>query len=292
MSRMTSSEAQQPVTHPETTVGAVRLTVADLDRSVAFYDETFGLQVVDGGGDTLTLGTGGAVLVALDELPGARPAPRATGLFHFALLVPDRASLARWLAHAARTRVPLQGLSDHFVSEAIYLADPDGHGIEVYADRPRTAWEGQTHRLTTEPLDVPSLLSELDDPATEPFAGLPDGTVMGHVHLQVRDVPEAIRFYRDVLGFELQATYGDQAAFLGAGGYHHHIGANTWNSLGSGPPPAGAAALRYATIVLPDEAALDDVARRWAEAGAAAGEHADGIVLHDPSGIALLLSSR
>lgn len=290
--RMGPREAQQPVIHPTTTVGEVRLTVADLDRSLSFYDETFGLGVIDRDGGTASIGTGGEVLVVLDELPGARPAPRATGLFHFALLVPDRASLARWLAHAARTRVPLQGMSDHFVSEAIYLADPDGHGIEVYADRPRAAWEGQTHRLTTEPLDVPSLLSELADPATEPFTGLPAGTVMGHVHLQVRDVPEAIRFYRDVLGFELQATYGTQAAFLGAGGYHHHVGANTWNSLGSGPPAAGAAALRYATIVVPDEAALDEVAGRAAEAAAAARERDGELVVRDPSGVTLVIRSR
>jgi catechol 2,3-dioxygenase len=285
-------QAHAPVIHPATTIGEVRLTVADLERSLAFYEDTFGLGVVDRDGGTASIGTGGKTLVILDELPGARPAPRATGLFHFALLVPDRASLARWLAHAARMRVELQGLSDHFVSEAIYLADPDGHGIEVYADRPRAAWEGQTHRLTTEPLDIPSLLSELADPATEPFTRLPVGTVMGHVHLQVRDVPEAIRFYRDVLGFDLQATYGTQAAFLGAGGYHHDIGANTWNSLRSGPPPAEAAALRYATIVLPDAATLDAVAGRVAAAGAAAGEYDDALLVRDPAGVPLLLRSR
>jgi catechol 2,3-dioxygenase len=274
-----------------TTMGPVELTVADLDRSLGFYRSALGLEALERDGGTARVGAGGTTLLVLVEEPGATPAPRSTGLFHFALLVPERVDLARWLAHAARERVQLQGLSDHFVSEAIYLADPDLHGIEVYADRPRERWEGQVERMTTLPLDVQDLLGELESPETAPFAGLPAGTRMGHVHLQVSSVPEAVQFYRDVLGLDLMATYGAQAAFLSAGGYHHHVGANTWNSLGAGPPPPGSAALRHATVVLPDGAERDRVAARVADAGNAVEEHGDGLLVRDPAGNALVLAT-
>jgi catechol 2,3-dioxygenase len=274
-----------------TTMGPVELTVADLDRSLGFYRSALGLEALERDGGTARVGAGGTTLLVLVEEPGATPAPRSTGLFHFALLVPERADLARWLANAARERVQLQGLSDHFVSEAIYLADPDLHGIEVYADRPRERWEGQVERMTTLPLDVQDLLGELESPETAPFAGLPAGTRMGHVHLQVSSVPEAVQFYRDVLGLDLMATYGAQAAFLSAGGYHHHVGANTWNSLGAGPPPPGSAALRHATVVLPDGAERDRVAARVADAGNTVEEHGDGLLVRDPAGNALVLAT-
>ena len=161
----------------------------------------------------------------------------------------------------------MTGVSDHFVSEALYLRDPDGHGIEIYADRPRELWEGQVARMTTEPLDLENLLRELDDPEREPFDGLPGGTVMGHVHLQVADIPETLRFYRDVMGFDEMATLGSQATFLSAGGYHHHVGANTWASAGAPPPPEGSASLRLASVVLPDSASRDEVVGRVAATG-------------------------
>jgi catechol 2,3-dioxygenase len=206
--------------------------------------------------------------------------------------VPERTDLARWLAHAARDQVPLVGMSDHFVSEAIYLTDPDGHGIEIYHDRPREHWEGQVGgRLTTEPLDVASLLGELDDPAKAPFDGLPPGTDMGHVHLQVADVEASTAFYRDLLGFDLMAELMGTAAFYGAGGYHHHVGANVWHSRGASPAPAGTARLRRATIVLPDVAERDKVAGRLADAGHEVEAREDGLLVHDPSGIALLLAA-
>ena len=243
--------------------------------------------MLEQGGGEARLGAGETELLRLTELPGARPSTRDTGLFHFALLVPERADLARWLAHSARKRVPITGLSDHRVSEAIYLNDPDLHGIEIYADRPRELWEGRVLELmTTLPLDVQSLLGQLADPETEPFDGLPAGTVMGHVHLRVRDVDEALGFYRDRLGFELMAQLGPMAAFFAAGGYHHHLGANTWESRGAGPPPPGSAALRYATIVFPDSSSRDRVA---GELGAE--EHDEGAIIRDPSGNALLLAA-
>src|SRR4029079_15465445 len=152
---------------------------------------------------------GGRELLSLVEEDGAQAAHGHTGLYHFALLLPERRDLARWLAHAARERVPLQGMSDHFVSEAIYLGDPDGHGIEIYWDRPRPHWAGQVAaRMTTLPLNVDSLFGELSETRAEPFDGLPSGTAMGHVHLKVARIPDTVAFYRDVLGFGLMATFG------------------------------------------------------------------------------------
>ncbi len=265
----------------QTTMGPVHLTVADLRRSLEYYGAAIGLETLANDDGRASLGTGGRELLVLVEQPGARPAHGHTGLYHVALLVPTRRDLAFWLAHAARERVPLVGLSDHFVSEAIYLSDPDRHGIEIYADRPRNLWEGRVfERMTTLPLDVDGLLAELDDPASEPFDGLAPGTEIGHVHLKVRDVPETIAFYRDLLGFELTAALGAQAAFFGAGGYHHHVGANTWESAGAPPPPPATAALRRATIVLPDAAAVQEVAAR-----------AGGTEIRDPSGNLLVLAA-
>lgn len=278
---------------PETRMGAVHLTVADLDRSVAYYEQAIGLRVHNRAGGRARLGTGGEDLLVLDELPGARPAHGHAGLYHFALLVPQRADLARWLAHAVRERVPLVGLSDHFVSEAIYLSDPDDHGIEIYWDRPRDAWEGQVaQRMTTLPLDVPSLLGELADPAAEPFNGLPAGTTMGHVHLRVADVARTVGFFRDVLGFALMATFGAQAAFLSAGGYHHHVGANIWESAGRGQPPPETATLVRATVVLPSAAEVERLAAAAARAGQEPEPLGDaGVLVRDPSGNALGLTA-
>lgn len=273
-------------------MGPVHLTVSDLARSLEFYRSALGLDVLDEGKGRAVLGAGKTELLVLLEQPGAPPADGHTGLFHFALLLPDRVSLARFLAHAARERVPLQGLSDHDVSEAIYLGDPDHHGIEVYADRPRERWEGEVaQRLTTLPLDTDDLFAELEDPATEPFDGLPDGTTMGHVHLRVADIPATLGFYRDLLGFGLMAEYGDQAAFLAAGGYHHHLGANTWQSLGAPPPPPGSAALRHATIVLPGQADRDRLLALVEEAGQHVEETDDGPLVRDPSGNGLVLAA-
>ena len=273
----------------ETRVGAVELTVSDLERSLDYYREAIGLRVREQGGGRASLG-GDSELLVLHEVPGAQPAPRNTGLFHFALLVPERRDLAAWLAHAIREQVPMTGVSDHFVSEALYLRDPDGHGIEIYADRPREVWEGQVARMTTEPLDLENLLGELDDPEQEPFEALPAGTVMGHVHLQVADIPESVRFYRDVLGFDEMASYGSQATFLSAGGYHHHVGANTWASAGAPPPPAGSASLRLASLVLPDSASRDEVVGRVAATGQDPEETPEGPVVRDPSGNRVLLA--
>ncbi|MCW3001958.1 MAG: hypothetical protein JWQ20_1256 [Conexibacter sp.] len=273
-----------------THMGAVRLSVADLEGSIAYYGHALGLTVLRREAGVVVLGTGARELLVLDEVPGAAPSDGYPGLYHFALLVPERADLARILAHIARDRVPLVGMSDHFVSEAIYLQDPDHHGIEVYWDRPREQWEGQVgERMGTWPLDVDALLGVLPDPAREPFDGLATDTVMGHVHLRAADVPETIAFYRDVLGFELMAQLGTEAAFLSAGGYHHHLGANSWETRRRGPAPESTARLLEVTIVLPDALERDRAVARLTVAGVAT-ELVDGAVrVRDPSGIPLRL---
>src|ERR671939_104842 len=272
----------------ETRMGPVHLTVSDLDRSLDYYRRVVGLDVLEQSPGRAVLGADSTELLGLVEEPGAQPSDGYTGLYHFALLVPDRPSLARWLGHAARDRVRLTGLSDHYVSEAIYLRDPDRHGIEIYADRPRELWEGQVgRRMTTEPLDVDDLLREADGE----FDGQPAGTTMGHVHLKVASIPATVDFYRDVLGFDLVVERVPQAAFLSAGGYHHHLGANTWESAGAPPPPDRSAALRHATIVLPSAEARDEAVRRVADAGQEPEATATGTLVRDPSGNAVLLTA-
>ena len=258
-------------------MGPVELSVSDLDRSLAYWQDAIGLRVLSRENGTAELGAD-TPLVRFVEESGARSAQGFTGLFHVALLVPDRRSLGRFLAHTVRDAIPLTGLSDHRVSEAIYLRDPDYHGIEVYADRPRAQWEGHVAQtMTTIPLDTGSLLAEAGD--TE-FDGLPDGTTVGHVHLCVRDVDETIGFYRDRLGMGLTAHLGDQAAFLSAGGYHHHLAGNTWETRGAEPAPEGTARLLRFTVVLPDDAEVERVAGQIG-----------GTEVSDPSGNPLALTA-
>ncbi len=258
-------------------MGAVHLTVADLGRSLDYYERMIGLQVHGREGDTARLGTGGEDLLVLTEVAGARPADGYAGLFHFALLLPDRPSLASWLAHAARDRVPLTGMSDHAVSEALYLRDPDHHGIEIYADRPRAQWEGRVAELmTTVPLDTDDLLAARTDDA---FTGMAAGTTMGHVHFRVADVNETTAFWRDVMGLEVMASFAGQAGFYAHGGYHHHVGANVWESRGAPPAPTGHATIVDATLIYED-----------AEARAAVAERVGGDEVKDPSGIRLRLA--
>jgi catechol 2,3-dioxygenase len=261
---------------PAAHMGPVELSVSDLDRSLAYWQDAIGLRVLSRANGTAELGAD-TPLVRFVEEPGARSAQGFTGLFHVALLAPDRPSLGRFLTHAVRDQLSLTGLSDHVVSEAIYLRDPDYHGIEVYADRPRERWEGKVSQtMTTIPLDTESLLAEAGDAE---FEGLPDGTTVGHVHLTVRDVDETVGFYRDRLGMAVTAQAGSQAAFLSAGGYHHHLAGNTWETLGAPPAPEGTARLLRFTVVLPDEAEVERVAERIG-----------GTEVQDPSGNTLVLA--
>lgn len=219
-------------------LGRVRLQVADLERSLAWYERVLGFRVLERSGAHATLGAhgDGAPLLELHEKKGAAPVPRRgrLGLYHFAILLPDRAALGRFVAHLAETG-ERAGASDHRVSEALYLQDPDGLGIEVYADRPRATWRTEARQLVmaTEPLDLPDLVRAAGG---EPWAGMPAGTVIGHVHLHVGDIAEAEAFYHQALGLEKVVWSYPGALFLSAGGYHHHLGVNTW---AAGAAPAG-----------------------------------------------------
>jgi catechol 2,3-dioxygenase len=213
-------------------ISRVVLTVHDLPGVADFYRRTLGLTDLAQGPDRISLGAGDRALLDLISDPAARRAtPREAGLFHTAFLMPSRPALARWLIHAANGGVQLQGASDHLVSEAIYLADPEGNGIEVYVDRPRDRWHGPDGaiKMATERLD----LNDLARAADAPWSGAPEGLVVGHVHLQVGAIPEAEAFYSGQLGLPVMARYPG-AAFYGSGGYHHHIATNVWNSRGAG----------------------------------------------------------
>jgi catechol 2,3-dioxygenase len=273
-------------------MGRVALSVADLARSIDFYMQVPGLQVRERAGETAVLGARERDLLVLHAQPGARRARGVTGLYHFALLVPSRRELARTLRHLAATGYPLTGFADHAVSEAIYLSDPDGHGIEIYRDRPRAEWEYPNGRLklTTDPLDLDSLLGELDG-AEEAWRGLHPATRMGHVHLHVAHIPAAEQFYVDRLGFELMARYGSGASFVAAGGYHHHLGLNTWAGVGAPPPGPEMARLLWYEMQLPDEAALAGLVGRLRARGTAVAAAPHGYTLRDPAHNQILLSA-
>ena len=274
---------------PQTHMGAVALTVSDLSRSLAYYEQIIGLRQLRREDNTAVLGAGTAELLTLHEQKGAQPAPRHTGLFHFALLVPTRRDLALVLRHLAQKGADL-GASDHGVSEALYLNDPDGHGIEIYRDRPRHEWpmaNGELEMVTAR-LNAPTILAEIG--AQDVWQGLPEGTVMGHMHLQVADIPTAEQFYTQIIGFDPMQRYGRQASFVSAGGYHHHLGFNTWNSAGATPPPTGSAALHYYTIVLPHTAARDAVVERLTAAHIPTHSHAQGLFFQDPFQIGVVLA--
>jgi catechol 2,3-dioxygenase len=244
-------------------------------------------------GASAGLGVSNRVLLVLHESPGAPHPGRTAGLYHFAILVPSRLDLARSLRHFADLGTRMQGFSDHHVSEALYLADPDGIGIEVYRDRPRDQWLGPDGRfhMTLDPLDVEGLLQEADADRRAAsasnqsgWAGLAPGTTIGHVHLRVSFIEDSERFYREVLGFDLTQRYGESAIFLSAGGYHHHVAANVWAGIGAPRPPEGAIGLKHFEIVLPDTTALADVARRITSAGLEAETSGDVVSVRDPSG--------
>jgi catechol 2,3-dioxygenase len=231
-------------------IGSVSLTVTDLDRSVSFYRDTLGFTELSRKDSTSLLSADGTrTLIELLERPGAIPKPRrSTGLFHFAILVPSRAALGRSLRRLADQQWPLSGVADHLVSEALYLNDPDGLGIEIYRDRPRETWRTANGELAmaTDPLDVQSVASE---PGAEmPWQGLDPGTVIGHVHLHVPSIEAGEAFFCGEIGFEPTVRGYPGALFVAAGGYHHHLGMNTWVGVGAPPPPENAVGLRSFSI--------------------------------------------
>jgi catechol 2,3-dioxygenase len=250
------STTSHHVLPPGTHIASATLGVADLDRSLRFYRDLAGLREMSRDGPRVSLGTEGApILHLLEERDAAPPPPRATGLYHTAILYPDRAALARVIRHIAAKGHPFTGASDHLVSEAFYLDDPDGLGVELYRDRPRSEWKwnGDTIQMASLPLDVDDVLAAAD----RAFDGAPRGTRIGHLHLKVSDIAQAEAFYGDVAGFSVMTRFGSSATFLAADGYHHHIGANTWQSLAAGPAPAGHAGLRSFVINTPRSAPRD-----------------------------------
>jgi catechol 2,3-dioxygenase len=279
---------------PDTTLGPVRLTVSELDRSRAFYERAIGLRASERDDGTLALGPAGEP--PLIELRGDSAAPRlnrrAPGLYHLAVLVPTRRDLAFALARLAQARWPLDGASDHRVSEALYLSDPDGNGIEIYRDRPREQWprSGDRLEMATLPLDLDGLIDELRD-ASELQAHAPAGTRIGHVHLQVADIAEAETFYHGVLGFDVMVRGYPGALFVSAGGYHHHVGLNTWHSAGATPATEGSVGLRSFTVELPSEAERAAVVARVRAAGIPISDVPEGVLVRDPFGTAVVLTA-
>ena len=285
-----------PVLPATLTLGAVHLTISDLDRSVAWYQTSLGLRVHSHEGTSASLGDGSVPVLVLHEDPLAQPAGRSAGLYHYALLYPSREELARAAVRLSVTSTPIDGASDHRTHEAIYLSDPDGNGIELAADRPREQWPVDLgYAGGPAALDFNALLATIagEEPAPHVGPGLrmghlhlhvgdiDEGLQMGHLHLHVGDIDQALAFYRDQLGFEVQANLGS-AAFVSAGGYHHHLGFNIWRGPGVGAPPAHTAGLRHWTVQLP-EADLAAVRARVEDA-----EDIDGgFLVRDPWGTAL-----
>ncbi len=272
-----------------TRLGPVHLQVASLDRSLAWYEGVLGLRLVERTETTALLAAQADVhaLVVLHERAGARAMTSRgrLGLYHFAILLPDRASLGRFVVHLADRGVRA-GAADHLVSEAFYLQDPDGLGIEVYADRPRERWQriGRELMMASDPIDADGLVRAANG---ESWVGMPAGTVMGHLHLHVGDIDVAARFYADAVGFDRMVWHYPGALFLGAGGYHHHLGNNTWAGPGAQPPTDADARLLEWTIDLPTVSDVDAVAASL-EAGGYDAEVRDGTVLsRDPWGTAV-----
>lgn len=273
---------------PALSLGPIHLSVADLGRSERYYRDVLGLDFIPGPQGHATLAAHGTELVRLREIKDAPPAPDSSpGLYHFALLLPTRADLANFARHILAGRHRIQGTADHLVSESFYLSDPDHHGIEVYADRPRSAWhwDRNTVRMAVDPLDLKALLLE---PEKAPIreTGLPAGTAMGHVHLRVADLAATQGFYADVLGLDITASLPG-ALFASAGGYHHHFGLNIWHSRGGAPPPPQSAQLERIHIRLSGQNHLHDLGRRLTLLNAEVRRVADHVEVRDPSGILL-----
>ncbi len=289
--------------HPDTRIGYVSLTVADLDRQVEFYQKVIGLQLLQRDGTTASLGTGQHELLRLTELKGAMRTRGTTGLYHFAILLPNR----RELALAIRRLFTLKYRNyptDHIMTKTTYLDDAEGNGIELYAESPEDgSWSMANGQYITrradgslsdgrEPLDVDALFKLLkkDDRLDVP---MPPETRVGHVHLHVRNIEEAVDFYHRVIGFDVMGVAKPfRMAFVSAGGYHHHVGLNTWQGEGAPPPPADAAGLRYFSVVLPDKTELERVTARVLEAGVPAQQTEAGLLVHDPSQNGVMITAR
>jgi catechol 2,3-dioxygenase len=282
---MSTIETPTTPTLPATLrLGPTHLTISNLDGSIAFYERSLGLQVHDRDGDTATMGAGGEDLLVLVEDRDATLGGRHAGLYHFALLFDSREELARAVVRLAESRTRIEGASDHGVSEAIYLRDPDDNGIELYVDRPRSEWPAPRHpdelvAMYTIALDVQALLKTVQGEPSRAVAG--PGLRTGHLHLHVGDVERGLAHYRDVLGFEVMVNLGS-AAFVSAGGYHHHLGFNVWLGSDVKPKPEHGAGLRHWTVLLESADEVGEVRARVEAAGLPVASHDGGFLVRDP----------
>ena len=303
MNQTQTSDKTEFSIHPATLIGHVSLTIANLENQITFYQQVLGFQLHWREGNKAGLGAGGADLLRLTEEPNVRKYQRVTGLYHFAVLFPNRRELARAIARLFALKYPNYP-TDHIMTKTTYLDDPEGNGIELYAESPEDGtWRMANGIFETrradgaisngrEPLDVDALFSHLkeDDRLDVP---IPPETRLGHMHLHVHNVAEAVDFYHGVIGFDVMGlvkSFG--MAFVSAGGYHHHIGLNTWQGEGAPPPPADAVGLRHFTVELPNQQALDQVIERIDKAGIPSNQTNDGLLLHDPSQNGMILTLR
>lgn len=284
----TEQQTSQPSTtttsiHPGTHIGVVTLRVANLDRSRRFYEGIMAFQALgEAPGRVVLGGQDRQPLLELIEVPGAAPQPhRATGLYHVAILFPTRPDLGRELLRLAEAGLQI-GQGDHLVSEALYISDPDGNGLEVYQDRPSSMWHwtNGTVQMATDPVDIRSLIDDGTHKA-EAWDVIPAGTRVGHIHLQVGNIAEAKQFYHAILGFDVTAQLPG-ALFVSAGGYHHHIGLNTWQSLGGKPTPTNHAGLQSYVIAIPTREGLQEVKDRLVAHNIPVEEQEDGMSVNDP----------
>jgi catechol 2,3-dioxygenase len=303
MNQLQTADKTEFSIHPATLIGHVSLTVANLENQIAFYQKVLGLQLHWREGNKAGLGAGGADLVRLTQGSNVKKYQRVTGLYHFAVLFPNRRELARAIARLFALKYPNYP-TDHIMTKTTYLDDVEGNGIELYTESPEDGtWTMTNGKYETrradgswsdgrEPLDVDALLSHLkeDDRLDVP---VPPETRMGHIHLHVRDIDEAVNFYHGILGFDVMGVAKSfRMGFVSAGGYHHHIGLNTWQGEGAPPPPAGALGLRHFTVELPDQKALDEVVARIDKAGIPSNQTDNGLLVHDPSQNGVILTLR
>jgi catechol 2,3-dioxygenase len=271
-------------------MGRVALTVHDLERVGTFYRQVLGLHQLKADANTVQLGVGETVLLELRRDPSARRrSPREAGLFHIAFLLPTRADLGAWIKHAARTRAPIVGASDHAVSEALYLADPEGNGVEIYADRSPDSWkkENGSFVMPSDPLDVEQVIASA---GAKEWQGFPDGSLVGHVHLQVGAIAPAEAFYAGVLGLHITTRYPG-GTFYAAGDYHHHLATNNWNSRGAGVRGEPSTGLADVEIVV-DNTIFDAVQARRPAPGPTAIDDPSRLLLRDPWGTSITLVAR
>lgn len=283
--------------HPDTVLGAVKLNISSLAQSLRFYTEVVGLKILEQTDLTAVLTADGkTALVLLEQIPDAIIAPerrRTTGLYHYALLLPNRKELGLALKRLVAHRIPI-GQADHLVSEALYISDPDNNGIEIYADRPRSEWKRDANGdyvMATDPIDWEGLLQEAGE--EDITKGLPPETVMGHVHLHTVGIPESRAFYNGLLGFDIVGDYTQmRALFVSAGGYHHHIGLNVWAGIGAPAPSSQSTGLDYFTIIFPDSAELSSVLERLLAAGISVRQQDGAAFVTDPSSVRIKLTTR